>query len=215
MWKDLSEFWQCCLQQAWEGYCNGSNPVGAVVLDSDSKIISAGRNRVDDESAPPGQISSNNLAHAELNALLQIDNRVHTDVKDYTLVTTLEPCALCFGTFFLSGMRNLRYGAREPSGGSTNLYGVTEYLKSKPIHIDGPHPLVEAIHITIRTDWAFQLDIPHIIDRWQMLCPQAIQIGTSFCEQNRLQTAKKHGESISSIVSEIATKLRKLGFARF
>ena len=78
------------------------------------------------------------IAHAEVNAQLELDNRVHDQVNDYTLYVSLEPCPVCFGAFYMSGIRNLKFAAKDSFGGSTNLFGKTPYLNQKPIRIEGP-----------------------------------------------------------------------------
>lgn len=50
---------------AWEAYCNGTIPIGAVVADAEGNILSRGRNRILDASAPDGQIYNDMLAHVE------------------------------------------------------------------------------------------------------------------------------------------------------
>jgi tRNA(adenine34) deaminase len=44
MWEDLSIPWKVSFEEAWEAYCSGSLPIGAVLVDSDHNIISRGRN---------------------------------------------------------------------------------------------------------------------------------------------------------------------------
>lgn len=102
MWNNLDKPWQISFQQAWESYCNGSIPIGAVLLDKNNNIVSIGRNRVNETTAPTGHLSHNKLAHAELNTLLQLNT--YTEMKDtpYTIYVTLEPCPLCFGAIMMS-----------------------------------------------------------------------------------------------------------------
>jgi len=50
-----------------------------------------GRNRITESSAPEGQIFGSRVAHAEVNALVQLG--LERGYFECTLWTTLEPCA--------------------------------------------------------------------------------------------------------------------------
>ena len=90
-------------------------------------------------------VCDNTLAHAELNALLALKADRQTR-HAASLYTTTEPCPLCLGAFYMSGVRTLHYAAREPFAGSTNLLGTTPYLSRKPIKVYGPaDPDLEAL----------------------------------------------------------------------
>jgi len=45
MWNMLIERWRVCLSLAWQSYCEGSVPIGSVVVDSEGNILSQGRNK--------------------------------------------------------------------------------------------------------------------------------------------------------------------------
>lgn len=136
-WSELSPAWQACLGEAWTAHCSGNTPVGAVVVDKDGKIISLGRNRIRDLEAPPGLAYDNQLAHAELNALLALP-RVTGDIHSCAIYTSLEPCPLCMGAIYMSGLRKLFFAAEDAYAGSTDLLGKTWYLAHKPIQVSGP-----------------------------------------------------------------------------
>ncbi|MDZ5472366.1 nucleoside deaminase [Bacillus sp. 31A1R] len=147
-WSEFSNEWRECFKVAWESFQEGSRPVGAIVIDDKGNLVSTGK------SATFGQlsdtvISNNELAHAEVNALLKLDNRVHKNVNSYVLYSTLEPCPLCFSAFYMSGIRNLKYAAKDKYGGSTNLKGTTPYLSKKPIVIEGPVTYLEQLSILL------------------------------------------------------------------
>jgi tRNA(Arg) A34 adenosine deaminase TadA len=136
-WTELSPAWQACLEEAWTAHCTGSVPVGAAVVDGDGKIISRGRNRIRELEAPPGLAYDNQLAHAELNALLAL-RRDSVNVHSCAIYTSLEPCPLCMGAIYMSGVRKIYYAAEDAYAGSTNLLGKTWYLARKPIQVSGP-----------------------------------------------------------------------------
>jgi len=74
MWENLSPPWQVALEMAWEAYCAGTIQIGAVIADVSGNVILHGRNRILEISAPENQACNNELAHAELNALLSVKN---------------------------------------------------------------------------------------------------------------------------------------------
>ena len=85
-------------------------PVPATVpvyADAELRILAYGRNRINAAVAPPGQLHGTVLAHAELNALAQLAADI-PDRHSYTLYTSLEPCPMCLGAFYMSGVRTLR-----------------------------------------------------------------------------------------------------------
>lgn len=147
-WSDIPYIWQECFKEAWKSFQEGSRPIGALVTNSKGDIVSRGKSATFAELSD-SVISHNELAHAEMNALLKLDNRVHQKVNTYVLYTTMEPCPLCFGAFYMSGIRNLEYAAKDKYGGSTNLKDTTPYLSRKPIKINGPFAFLEDFSILL------------------------------------------------------------------
>jgi tRNA(Arg) A34 adenosine deaminase TadA len=86
-------------------------PFGAAVFDNSGKLIAPGVNMV---------VSSNcSVLHAEIVALALTQKVLgRYDISDggklrYDLVTTTEPCAMCFGAVPWSGVNQLICGARD------------------------------------------------------------------------------------------------------
>jgi len=85
-------------------------PFGAVVYDTRSgELVSVGVNRVTETRL--------SIAHAEMVAISLAQQRLGewnlSECGDYALVTTCEPCAMCFGALPWSGVRTLVCGARK------------------------------------------------------------------------------------------------------
>jgi tRNA(Arg) A34 adenosine deaminase TadA len=83
-------------------------PFGAAVFDLESgRMIAPGVNRVVPESC--------SVAHAETMAIMLAQRRLGTfdlrSVGSYELVSSAEPCAMCYGALPWSGIRRLAYGA--------------------------------------------------------------------------------------------------------
>ena len=49
--------WERALELAWESFCGGTTPVGAVVTDAAGVIVAEGRGRRFENAAPPGQLA--------------------------------------------------------------------------------------------------------------------------------------------------------------
>jgi tRNA(adenine34) deaminase len=69
----LPEHWRSAFRQAWAAYVAGTIAVGAVVVDPYGVIAADARNRVFAGDPPRHQLAGSWLAHAELNAIAQID----------------------------------------------------------------------------------------------------------------------------------------------
>lgn len=137
MWERLSEPWQSCVELAWEASQAGCVAIGAVVTDASDRIVARGRNRLLERAGAAGTVFGNPLAHAELNALVALDYR-SVDYHSCILHTTVEPCPLCTGAFYMSGVRQVRYASRDPFGGGMDIIGKTPYMSRKPIVVVPP-----------------------------------------------------------------------------
>lgn len=185
MWKDVPSPWRACFEEAWWAYRSGSTPVGAVVTSSTGEIVARGRNRVYEASAPAGQVAGTSLAHAELNALLQV-NAGAGQLDSYTLYTTMEPCPLCFGAFCMSGIRSLRFAARDGLAGSINLASVPGYVSARAWDVAGPFLDLEGVQVAMHT--------AHIMERCpQEKHPELLAIRERYCRTGVQVGRKLHG----------------------
>jgi len=79
----------------------GERPIGAVVV-HDGRVIGRGRAQ--------HRTRQSEIAHAELNALLQAEKYIYAHIHDdCILYTTLEPCVMCLGAVALSDMEYIVY----------------------------------------------------------------------------------------------------------
>ncbi len=116
-WSRLPEHWCRAFRQAWAAYVAGTIPVGAVVVDPHEVIAAEARNRIFDADAPPrGQLAGSWLAHAELNAIGQIDAERSRAEEGWAVYSTFEPCPLCAGaiTVAFRGRITVGYACRDP-----------------------------------------------------------------------------------------------------
>jgi tRNA(adenine34) deaminase len=90
---------------------HGDVPVGAVVTDSDGRIVGRGRNRREADGDP--------TAHAEVVALRDAAATLGTWRLDgCTLVVTLEPCTMCAGALVQARIGTLVFGSDDAKAGA-------------------------------------------------------------------------------------------------
>jgi tRNA(Arg) A34 adenosine deaminase TadA len=110
-WSALTEPWRAVFELAWDAFRAGSVPVGAVVVNPAGDIVTRGRSRSYESSAPPQQVAGTYLAHAEVNALLPLPRG---DYRDHVLYSTLEPCLLCTAALTHAHLGTVRFAAPDP-----------------------------------------------------------------------------------------------------
>lgn len=156
VWAALPPPLQAAVEEAWSAYCAGSLPHGAVITDAQGRVVARGRNRVYEQQVGGASrpLSGHPLAHAEVNALLALDYG-SVDVRSCVLYATTEPCPLCTGALLMSGVRELRYAARDNYGGATSwLTSPMALVTSRKIRVVGPEqPTLEAIIMALRVEF--------------------------------------------------------------
>lgn len=215
MWDSLSKPWKACFEEAWDSYCHGSIPIGAVLVDANGEIISRGRNRIHENSAPHKQVCSNRLAHAELNVILQLEQMDSQSLRDYILYTTTEPCVLCFGAIVMSGIRTVRYAASDPIAGGVSLnQSEHAFIKSRKINIRKDEQILGDIQRVLRTDYVLRTmskdKQERFLNAYCIEYPDAVNLGRSWFESGKLAKAKKDKLSIDFIINEISNGLRAI-----
>jgi tRNA(Arg) A34 adenosine deaminase TadA len=96
-------------------------PFGAVIFDSEGRIVAAGINVVLAQhcSAAHAEIVAFALAQARVQRA-----RLNKDGRRYVLATSTQPCAMCYGASFWAGIDEILIGAR--SSDVTELSGFDE-----------------------------------------------------------------------------------------
>lgn len=133
-WESLEMTWKEAFTEAWEAYCAGSLPIGAVIT-RDGTIIARGRNRLGEAHQIQGFISGTNIGHAEINALTQIP--VSLDGLSLSLYTTVEPCPMCAGAIRMTRIGNVFYAARDPWAGCAELLETHSYMARHWLKVKG------------------------------------------------------------------------------
>ncbi|MBO9663191.1 nucleoside deaminase [Dokdonella sp.] len=132
-------------------------PFGAAVFDADGGLVAVGVNRV-----LPQHCSA---AHAEVMAFVAAQARVgrarlNDDGRRYTLATSAQPCAMCYGASFWAGIDVLEIGAR-----SQDVMELSEFD-------EGPLP----------ADWIGELERRGIAVRRDVLREQAREVFHRYAE---------------------------------
>ena len=101
----------------------GEVPVGAIIVDSEGKILATGSNRT--------IVNIDPTAHAEILALrvaaLRINNYRLTGT---TVYTTIEPCAMCAGALVNARVARLVFGAHDERFGAVEtLFRACDHPK--------------------------------------------------------------------------------------
>lgn len=106
-WNELMEL---AIMQARQAGKNGEIPVGAILLDSEGRIIGKGYNQSISRHDPS--------AHAEVIAIQQgCQNKANYRLLGSTLIVTLEPCIMCLGAIIHARIATVVYGANDPKTG--------------------------------------------------------------------------------------------------
>ena len=209
LWARLSLPWRACVELAWEAYRAGSLPIGAVVADAGGNVLSRGRNRIHERYGEDGHLFGNKLAHAELNALVTLDHDGR-DPVECTLYTTTEPCPLCVGALRMSDVREVRYAAREPWGGSAAMFETVPYLKRGNVRVAGPEDRVlEDILVALLIARFLHLE-PEILERflatYEARMPHPVGAGRRLYRSGALDGIS--GADAQGMISVVGRELR-------
>ena len=156
-WSRLPEHWRGAFRQAWAAYIAGTIPVGAVVVDPHGMIAAEARNRIFDAGDPPrGQLAGSWLAHAELNAIAQIDAERSRMAEGWAVYTTFEPCPLCAGamTVAFRGHITVGYACRDPIGSGLRVLTDTDLGRSRQWQVQqlrGPFAVFAEVLLAVYT----------------------------------------------------------------
>jgi tRNA(adenine34) deaminase len=93
----------------------GQLPIGAVLV-LDGEVVSRGRNRYLERGSQ--------LAHAELEALLEGGEAVFTRHDDCVLYSTVEPCPMCLGALVMADVPHVVFAARDANAGMRQMTDI-------------------------------------------------------------------------------------------
>ncbi len=117
---DFYELMRHALREAEKGFAKGEVPVGALLTNSDGRILAKAHNLPISRHDP--------TAHAEI-LVLRNAGEFYKNYRltESTLVVTLEHCIMCIGAAFHARISRLVFGAFDPkSGAAGSLYNLPE-----------------------------------------------------------------------------------------
>jgi tRNA(Arg) A34 adenosine deaminase TadA len=125
--NDDTYFLRLAIQKAKEAREDGNHPFGAILVDEQGTVVLSAKNTVNTEHDATG--------HAETNLMRKASQQFSKDfLRQCTLYTSTEPCVMCAGAIYWTGVGRVVYGLSE-----TGLYQMT-----------GANPENETMHLPCR-----------------------------------------------------------------
>lgn len=208
MFMQIDPLWREAFALAWEAFCRGNVPVGCLIVNGAGQVVARGQNAIfDDHTVTP--LAGTDLAHAEMVALSRLRIAEH-NTTDYTLYTTLEPCPMCFGAIAMTGLKQVRYAARDGVAGSAVLSRATPYLVGKRITLLWEESPLEVFQIALST--TFELERQHpkqqrTLGAWRAHCPAGVQVGGDLFAQGYFSTAVRDRWPVEQVYAEVMANL--------
>jgi tRNA(Arg) A34 adenosine deaminase TadA len=121
---------------------HGNHPFGSLLVDGDGDVVLEAENTV--------VTDRDCTAHAEQNLVRAAVARLEPDqLAGYTLYTSTEPCAMCAGAIFWSGIGRVVFAlssatlggiVQDPTGGRTLAISCREVFArgGRPVDVRGP-----------------------------------------------------------------------------
>ena len=167
-----------------------------------------------DQGKPgPGRVTvtKHQLAHAELNALLaMIEPEPYLTIREWTLFTTMEPCPLCMGAIYMSGLRQVEYAARDPYAGAVDVLGKTPYYARKAMRVNGPYPLLEVVSGALNVAQMMEDSenrAEFLRGQWRGVMPEAVALGEQLFAEQALPQWRVAGHTAAEMYNAIAARV--------
>ncbi|AIZ46319.1 deoxycytidylate deaminase [Deinococcus radiopugnans] len=207
--EGLSPGWQAALAEAWEAYLHGSYPIGACVVDADGVVLARGRNRLGEpRSVEGGFIAGHDLAHAEINALLNLAATPRPECQGWTVLTTVEPCPQCAGAIAMSGIRGMAYAAPDPWGGCTRLLTDDPYVSGKRIRVGRAPEDVQRVALRLKAHALWEEERPvgqrNVLDSFAVQHPEDVAFAGQLYRSGQLLALRGHGASLQEALAVLA-----------
>ena len=204
MWNNLEKPWQLAIELAWESFRNDSLPIAAVIVGVDGNAVSIGRNQILEE-----RFKNRNMAHGEMDALMNLDYDAHPEIRKYTMYTTLEPCPMCMGSIVMSDVRKLRIATRDPWAGAVEMCRLP-YIAEKNIDItfeSGMMPKILTVIYLYRLWEGYGTNAGNFLKRLSEHFPAETAFARKLLAENILRDFAENGTNIEKIYNHIGGKL--------
>jgi len=101
------------IQLSIENIDKGGGPFGAIIV-RNGEIIAQAANSVTNDNDP--------TAHAEVNAIRKASKKINSfDLSDCEIYTSCEPCPMCLGAIYWSGIKTVYYGNNKQDAANINF----------------------------------------------------------------------------------------------
>jgi tRNA(adenine34) deaminase len=140
---DVEAHMRAALAEAEAAGQAGELPIGAVVV-IDNQIVSRGRARQ--------QQRQSQLAHAELQALLEGGPRLFSEYARAVLFTTLEPCPMCLGAAVMADVAHIVFACPDAVVRSQDTLAHNPYVRRHILTYHGGVLAAEARALMARYD---------------------------------------------------------------
>ena len=117
------------LAAAEEGMAAGEAPIGCAIADGDGRVVARGYNEMNR--------TQNKTAHAEIMTFAKAAGTLPLDARDFTLVSTLEPCVMCTGAAMEAAVDTIVYALKAPADSGTGRVRPPESPESQMPRIVG------------------------------------------------------------------------------
>jgi len=203
-YNEVDTYWQSTLDLAWDSFKNNSLPIAAIIVDTNGDIISTGRNQMYENT-----IKNRKLAHAEMNALLNLSYDDHPQIRQYTLYATTEPCPMCMGSIVMSDIRKVRIAMADPWAGALDICQLP-YIAAKKMDIAFLGGVVEALVAVLTIYRELELangsDNP-ILERLKQHHPHVFSFTELLYAKRVLRECASKDYSLHDVVDVIATSI--------
>lgn len=196
------------MEEAWSAYRAGSQPVGAVITDAAGKILTRGRNRIFETTAPAHALVGSRVAHAEMNALAALNHGAPSSSS--ILYTTLEPCPMCASAIRICHVGEVRYATPDPIAGSLDLLVATPTMRRHPVRVADARDAklkVAVVALLLAARWN---ELPWQIDTWNVVCPEGVSVARALVERQYLSPLHDAGAGAEVVFDEISAVHREL-----
>ena len=122
----------------------GERPIGAVIV-RDNKVIGRGRAQ--------HLARKSEIAHAEMNALLQAEQYLYNNVHgECVIYSTVEPCVMCLGAIVMANIDNVVYGLADNWIKPGQMLEV-EYIRKHIKNYVGGILVEESVALWEQSEW--------------------------------------------------------------
>lgn len=105
------DYMRLALEEAQKAYDMGEIPIGAIIVDSEGNVVSAGHNL--------REVNHDATAHAEMEVIRDACEKLQRwRLSGCTLYVTIEPCPMCAGALVNSRIDRLVYGSTDSRAGA-------------------------------------------------------------------------------------------------